>query len=168
MQIRAFHKTDFEAVQQVYLEGIKTENATFQTEKKDWSQWQSSMLEVARLVCIDDTRTDSENRLLGWAGLSAISSRAVYSGVAEVSIYVAAHAQGCGVGGQLLRELIIASEQAGIWTLQAAVFPENKASLRLHQQHGFNIVGFRDKLGQLKGVWRDVVLLERRSKTVGV
>jgi phosphinothricin acetyltransferase len=109
-----------------------------------------------------------QGRVLGWAALSRVSERCVYGGVAEVSVYVAASARGRGVGRKLLEELVRASEEAGVWTLQAGIFPENTASIALHERCGFRIVGIRRQLGQLRGVWRDVALLERRSPRVGV
>jgi L-amino acid N-acyltransferase YncA len=148
------------AVRVIYAEGIATGNATFETEVPSWEAWNKAHLEQCRLVA----RT--EKRVLGWAALAPVSGRCVYAGVAEVSIYVAALARGRGVGKALLQALIAASEQAGIWTLQAGIFPENEASLRLHRACGFRQVGFRERIGQLAGVWRDVVLMERRSMLI--
>lgn len=161
--IRAFSRADFEAVQAIYLEGIASGNATFQTRRKSWEQWQASMSEDCRLVACDAT-----GHIIGWAGLSAISSRDVYRGVAEVSVYISTTAQGQGLGSQLLQALVDASEAAGYWTLQAAIFPENQASLNIHQHCGFSVLGKRQKLGKMHGIWRDVMLLERRSQIQGI
>jgi len=146
------------AVERIYLEGMATGNATFETESPGWKNWDAKHHRHSRLVAFDG------EDLLGWAALSPVSTRLVYVGVAEVSIYVAASARGKGVGRELLRALIEQSEQNGIWTLQAGIFPENRASIALHEAHGFREVGRRQRIGQLKGVWRDVILLERRSK----
>ncbi len=161
MVIRQFVESDFLAVQNIYQQGIDTGNATFQTKAKSWQQWNSSMLNCCRLVAVED-------EVLGWAGLSAVSSREVYSGVAEVSVYVANQAQGKGLGHALLNALINESEKSGIWMLQASIFPENISSIALHTRNGFRQVGNREKLGQLHGVWRNVVLMERRSAVVGL
>jgi L-amino acid N-acyltransferase YncA len=147
------------AVERIYLEGIATGNATFETESPGWESWDAKHHRHSRLVAFEG------EDLLGWAALSPVSTRSVYAGVAEVSIYIAGPARGKGVGRELLRALIEHSEQNGIWTLQAGIFPENRASIALHQAQGFREIGRREKIGQLKGVWRDVVLLERRRKT---
>lgn len=151
----------WEEVRAIYLEGIATGNATFQQTAPDWSEWNKGHLEACRIVA-------EKNRLVvGWAALTAISGRCVYAGVAEISVYVAQSARGAGIGTRLLAEIIAASEAAGIWTLQAGIFPENEASIRLHAKAGFRIVGTRERLGNMNGRWRDVVLMERRSKVVG-
>ena len=162
MIIRPFAENDFLAVQNIYQQGIDTGNATFQTEAKNWEQWNSFMLNCCRLVAVED------EKVLGWAGLSAVSSREVYSGVAEVSVYVANQAQGKGLGHALLCAPINESESNGIWMLQASIFPENISSIALHTRNGFRQVGNREKLGQLHGVWRNVTLMERRSAVVGL
>ena len=146
------------AVERIYLEGIATGNATFETESPGWEGWDAKHHRHSRLIALEG------DDLLGWAALSPVSARRVYAGVAEVSIYIAATARGKGIGRELLRALIEHSEQNGIWTLQAGIFPENRASIALHQAHGFREVGRRERIGQLKGIWRDVVLLERRRK----
>ncbi len=151
---------DWPAVRAIYEEGIATGNATFETEAPSWESWDAAHLAEHRLVA----RLDDE--VVGWAALSPVSERCVYAGVAEVSVYVAWHARGQGVGRALLDELVRSSEAAGIWTLQAGVFPENEASLALHRARGFRIVGVRTAIGKHHGVWRDVVLLERRSAEV--
>ncbi|HJZ98823.1 MAG TPA: GNAT family N-acetyltransferase [Candidatus Solibacter sp.] len=153
---------DWEAVRAIYLEAIDTGNATFETSAPEWERWNAAHRADCRLVACDDTG------VLGFAALSPVSARAVYAGVAEVSVYVSERARGRGVGAVLLRELIRASETAGIWTLNAGIFPENTASLKLHGRCGFREVGRRERIAQHHGKWRDVVLMERRSATVGV
>jgi L-amino acid N-acyltransferase YncA len=155
-------EADWGSVRAIYEEGIATRNATFETQVPGWDEWDSVHLRVCRLVA------RREGKVIGWAALSAVSDRCVYAGVAEVSIYVAASARGKGVGKALLRALVEASEDEGIWTLQAGIFPENQGSIALHKMHGFREVGRRERLGQLDGIWRDVVLMERRSAVVGV
>jgi L-amino acid N-acyltransferase YncA len=154
-------KGDWEQVRAIYVEGIATGQATFETEAPDWECWDSSHLRECRLTARAD------ERVVGWAALSPVSSRRVYSGVAEVSVYVASDFRDQGIGHALLRSLIICSEQQGIWTLQAGILTENKSSLALHQSCGFREVGRRERIGRLHGTWRDCVLLERRSETVG-
>ena len=153
---------DWPAVRAVYLEGIATGEATFETEAPSWETWDSGHLSFARLVA----RAGED--VMGWAALSPVSQRKAYLGVAEVSVYVAAHSRGKGVGKALLERLIQESEQHGIWTLQAAVFPENAATLAVHKRCGFREVGRRERISKLNGIWRDTILLERRSRTVGV
>jgi L-amino acid N-acyltransferase YncA len=160
--IRAMRSEDWPAVQKIYFEGIATGNATFETETPEWAKWDQGHLQHCRLVAHDN------ERILGWAALSPVSARQVYSGVAEVSVYVAAAARGRGVGTLLLRSLVEQSERCGLWTLQAGIFPENVASIALHKSCGFREVGLRQKLGQRDGIWRDVLLLERRSSRVCV
>ncbi|HTF38649.1 MAG TPA: GNAT family N-acetyltransferase [Blastocatellia bacterium] len=160
--IDTLHLSYWEAVRSIYLEGIATGNATFETEAPDWETWDRNHLNCDRLVARHDLS------ILGWAALSLASSRCVYAGVAEVSVYVAASARGMGVGRSLLGALIEEAERNGIWTLQAGVFPENTASIALHKSCGFREVGRRERIGMLRGLWRDVILLERRSRTVGV
>lgn len=153
---------DGPAVLSIYADGIATGQATFETDAPDWGGWDASHLAEPRLVA----RADGE--VVGWAALSPVSDRCVYGGVAEVSVYVAGHRRGKGVGSRLLAALIAASESAGIWTLQAGIFPENEASVAVHLRHGFREVGRRERLGRLDGRWRDVLLLERRSRLVGL
>lgn len=163
MNIRAFEKADFNRVQGIYLQGIETNNATFQLEKKSWDQWCASMLDHSVLVIENEY-----SQILGWAGLSAVSSRDVYKGVAEISIYVSPEAAGNGVGSRLMAAIVEHSEAQGFWTLQASIFPENLGSLALHAKYGFSTIGQRKALGRLHGVWRDVDLMERRSTLVGI
>lgn len=151
-------------VRSIYLEGIATGDATFEQTAPEWREWDEGHLGVCRIVARNQER--NQETVVGWAALSAISHRPVYVGVAEVSIYVAERARGRGIGAQLILRLIDDSEAAGIWTLQAAIFPENRASLRLHKSAGFREVGLRSRLGYLHGRWRDVLLLERRSAIV--
>ncbi len=153
---------DWEAVRKIYGDGIATGDATFETEVLSEPDWDRAHLQECRLVARAD------DRVVGWAALSRVSDRQVYCGVAEVSVYVATAARGRGIGLRLLRALVEASERAGVWTLQAGVFPENDASLRLHEACGFRRVGTRYRLGELRQQWRDVVLLERRSEVVGI
>jgi len=153
---------DWGAVLAIYREAIATGNATFETEAPDWDRWDRSHLPRPRLVAREQGRT------AGWAALSPASSRAVYSGVAEVSVYVAAEARRGRIGRRLLEELVREAEARGLWTLQAGIFPENEASIALHRRCGFRTVGVRERLGCLGGVWRNVALLERRSNLVGV
>ena len=166
-QIVSLAPAEAEDVLRIYGEGIATGNSTFGVQAPSWSKWDEGHLRSPRLVAKQATR------LLGWAALSPVSARCVYSGVAEVSIYVAAEARGRGVGRTLLRALIDASEKQGIWTLQAGIFPENEASLALVKSCGFRVVGVRERLGKmafgpLAGTWRDVIFLEWRSKVVGI
>jgi L-amino acid N-acyltransferase YncA len=160
------------AVRQIYAEGIATGNATFETELPDWHKWDSSHRKDCRLVAVETGNKElpvsfAKIKVLGWAALSSASTRHVYRGVAEVSVYVASAARGKGIGKELLEALILESELNGIWTLQAGIFPENKASAALHRSCGFREIGIRRKIGALGNTWRDVLLLERRSSKVG-
>ncbi len=146
------------AVERIYLEGIATGNATFETESPGWETWDSKHHPHSRLVALEGTE------VLGWAALSPVSTRRVYAGVAEVSIYVAEAARGKGVGRALLPVLVEQAETNGIWTLQAGIFPENRASIALHKAFGFREVGVRERIAELRGVWRDVALMERRGR----
>ncbi|MBV8844720.1 MAG: N-acetyltransferase [Bryobacterales bacterium] len=162
MLIEPLSAADWNAVRSIYIEGIATGNATFEQSAPGWEQWDAGHLKTCRLVARED------GSVLGWAALSGVSGRCVYSGVAEVSIYIAERARSRGVGTALMTALVEESEKAGIWSLQAGIFPENEASIKLHVKAGFRIVGTREKLGSMNGRWRDVVLLERRSRVVGV
>jgi len=152
---------DWPSVREIYQQGIDTGLATFETQAPSWEAWDNAHLTVARLVA------DSVGITAGWAALSPVSRREVYRGVAEVSVYVAADFQRQGLGKALLASLVVDAETNGIWTLQAAMFPENDATVRLHRSCGFREVGRREKIGMLNGVWRDTVLYERRSPRVG-
>ncbi len=153
---------DWERVRAIYLEGVATGQATFETQAPAWEGWDRTHLPVARLV----GRVADE--IAGWAALSAVSQRKAYAGVAEVSVYVAAGSRGRGIGRALLTHLITESEKNGIWTLQAVVFPENAATVALHRGCGFREVGRRERISKLNGLWRDTVLLERRSQEVEI
>jgi len=151
---------DWEQVRTIYLEGVHEGNSTFETEAPSWEAWDEAHHKSPRLVMrVGD-------HVLGWAALSPVSKRRVYSGVAEVSVYVTGSARGKGIGRALLDALIDKSEESGIWTLQASIFPENVASIELHLQCGFREVGRRDSIAMLTGVWRDTILFERRSKRI--
>src|SRR5687767_5163198 len=154
---------DWVPVRSIYVEGLATGDATFETEAPSWNTWDEGHLRVPRLVAVSET----DGTVLGWAALSRVSPRAVYAGVGEVSVYVAANSKSLGIGQDLLEQLVVQSEHNGIWTLQASVFPENKASLAVHKICGFREVGIRQKIGRMNGIWRDTVLLERRSALVG-
>jgi L-amino acid N-acyltransferase YncA len=158
--VRDLRPDDWPAVRAIYEDGIRSGQATFETEAPSWEEWHASHVEP-RLIA------ERNGAVVGWAALSAVSDRCCYEGVAEVSVYVADSARGGGVGRALLERLVELSEDAGYWTLSAGVFPENEASLRLHKSCGFREVGVRERLGQLGGEWRDVLLLERRSTLVG-
>jgi L-amino acid N-acyltransferase YncA len=157
MEIRDLQPLDWPEVARIFADGIATGDATFETEVASWEAWNAAHPEHRVVAELD-------GRLAGWAALSPYSDRCCYRGVAEESVYVASWAQGQGVGRALLEELIARSDDAGIWTLQAGIFPENKASLRLHLGCGFRLVGVRERIGELNGEWRDVLLLERRSE----
>jgi phosphinothricin acetyltransferase len=170
MRIDALRPSDWGDVRRIFLEGIASGNATFETEAPDWETWDRAHRADARLIARDADAVASAKTpfsVLGWAALTRVSQRRAYNGVAEVSVYVAAAARGKGVGTALLEELVRASEAAGVWTLQAGIFPENAASIAIHEACGFRRVGLRERIGRLNGVWRDVVLLERRSDVVG-
>ena len=157
LAIRDLRPGDWSEVSHIYAEGIATRNATFETEVPSWDAWNLAHLADHRLVAVAD------GDVLGWIALVPVSRRACYRGVAEVSAYVAEEARGQGIGGALLAEVIESAERAGIWTLETGVFPENAPSLALLKRFGFREVGIRERISQLDGVWRDVVLLERRS-----
>lgn len=159
--LRPLDPSDWPRVAEIYAEGIATGDATFETEVPTWETWDAAHVADCRLVA------ELDGRVVGWAALSPVSERCAYGGVGEVSVYVGASARGRGTGGALLEALVRASEAAGMWTLQAGVFPENEASIRIHRRAGFRVVGRRERLGRLAGKWRDVILLERRSGRVG-
>ena len=166
-QIDKMNPNDWEQVRSIYLEGIATGHATFEAEAPEWERWDANHLAEPRLVA------RSGGKVAGWAALSRVSTRRVYSGVAEVSIYIGSPYRGQGIGSVLLAALIDASEKMGIWTLQAGIFPENTVSISLHQKHGFRILGRRVKIGkmtfgELREIWRDVILMERRSALTGI
>jgi len=162
MNIISFTEKHYPQVAKIYADGIATGQATFQTEAPGWLDWDKAHLPHSRIAAIEN------DELAGWAALTAVSSRCVYAGVAEVSVYIAENFRGKGVGKMLMQELIRQSEEQGIWTLQSGIFPENKASISLHEKCGFRIIGYREKVGCMNGVWRDTVIMERRSRKVGI
>ncbi|HXT64776.1 MAG TPA: GNAT family N-acetyltransferase [Pyrinomonadaceae bacterium] len=162
VDIASMRPADWQRVREIYLDGIATGHATFETSAPSWELWDTAHLAFARLVA------RREKEVVGWAALSPVSNRCVYGGVAEVSVYVSSARRGAGIGKRLLVSLIEESERNGIWTLQAGIFPENMGSIALHVACGFREVGRRERVGKLKGVWRDTILLERRSQIVGI
>ncbi len=159
MLIRPMTTKDQAAVLSIYGDGIATGDATFETQVPSWESWDSSHLSAHRFVAETD-------RPVGWVAASAVSGRCVYAGVIESSVYVASDGRGQGVGFELLNALAKSTEQAGIWTIQAGIFPENRSSIHIHEKAGFRTVGIHEKLGQMNGIWRDVVLMERRSSKI--
>lgn len=153
---------DWEQVRSIMREGIATGYTTFESDAPSWERWDAGHLQIARLVA------RKGDNVLGWAALTPVSNRDVYRGVAELSVFVKEESRGHGIGRALLEALIDQSERNAIWTLQAAIFPENTASVKLHLRCGFREVGRRERIGKLNGSWRDTLLFERRSKTVGI
>ena len=162
MRIRSMKPSDWEAVARIYADGIATGYATFEQEVPEWENWDADHLATCRLVAVDNSL------IVGWAALSPVSSRCVYGGVAEVSVYVDANTRGRGVGKALMQRLIEESEESGLWTLQSGIFPENVASIVLHENVGFRKIGVRKRVGKLNDQWKDNVLFERRSNRVGI
>ena len=160
VSIRAFKKQDWASVSSIYKEGIATGIATFETEAPSYDVWGEKFIKNCRLVA------ELNNEVIGFAVLSQVSKRNVYKGVGEVTVYIAKNHRGKGVGKQLLMALIVASEKDHFWTLQAGIFSTNKPSIQLHENCGFRIVGIREKIGQLHGIWYDNILMERRSKII--
>lgn len=163
LEIRKMKPEDGSRIIEIFQQGINGGNATFDSTAPTWEVWDMNHFSNCRFVIEDENE-----HILGWCALKPISNRDCYSGVAEVSIYIADEIQGKGFGTLLLKKLILDSEENGFWTLQAGIFPENNASISLHQKQGFRIVGTRDKIGKMNGEWRDVVLLERRSRIAGI
>jgi len=159
--IRDMNAKDWEAVRKIYRQGIAGGNATFEQQAPTWEQWDANHLPDCRLVALQG------KKVVGWAVLTPVSMRRVYAGVAELSIYVDQNSRRQGIGARLLAEVIAETEARGIWTLQGSIFPENSPSLRLCFAQGFRQVGTRERIGQMKGEWRDTVLIERRSKVAG-
>ena len=158
--IREMKKTDWEAVSQIYNEGIETKTATFQQDVPCYDEWNREHMKPCRFVAVT-----AEENIVGWAALTPVSSRCVYQGVAEVSVYVTPYAQGDGIGKGLLTKLIESSEQRDIWTLQASIISSNTASVRLHERCGFRLIGYREKIAKdMDGIWQDIVLFEHRSQ----
>jgi L-amino acid N-acyltransferase YncA len=162
MEIKLLEAHHWKEVKRIYEEGIATRNATFESSAPSWELWNEAHLKQCRFVVIDD------GIVKGWAALTPVSDRCVYAGVAEISVYVSEAHRGMKIGKILLQKLIESSEEQGLWTLQAGIFPENKASVALHESNGFHLIGTRNKIGKMDHIWRDTLLLERRSKTVGV
>ena len=162
-EIREMQPQDGAKVIEIFQEGIDGGNATFDTTAPTWEVWDQKYFNMCRFVL-----EDTDENVLGWAALQPISNRDCFKGVAEVSIYLKNEVQGKGLGSMLLRKLISDSEEHEFWTLQSGIFPENEASIYVHEKWGFQLVGKREKIGQMNGVWRDIVLLERRSKVVGI
>lgn len=154
---RTMTAEDWTSVAEIYRQGIETGNATFQQEIPNFEEWDAEHLKKCRIVCV------VENELAGWAALTPVSERCAYAGVAEVSVYVADKFRGQKLGLQLLGQLIEVSENENLWTLQSGIFPENTASLKIHEKVGFRKVGYRERIGKMNGKWRDTILLERRS-----
>ena len=152
----------WDQVKEIYEQGITTGNATFETKAPEWEDWDKAHLKNCRLVAVEN------KKVIGWAALVPVSSRCIYAGVAENSIYISEEARGKCIGKQLLQRLIEESEAENIWTLQTGIFPENKASIKIHEACGFRIIGLRERIGKMNEIWRDTVLLERRSIKVGV
>lgn len=162
MEIISIEKHHYQDIANIYKQGIETGVATFETSVPTWETWNDSKLLHSRFVAVD------HNEVLGWIALSKVSSRCVYEGVAEVSIYIAENRRGKGVGKILMENVIKESEAHGIWTLQSGMFVENEATIALHKMFGFRIVGYREMIGKLRGVWKNTVMMERRSKVIGI
>ena len=162
IQIKVMIGDDWNMISKIYKKGIKTGHATFETKIPSRKQWDDTHIKSCRITAWIDTK------IVGWAALSPVSSRCVYEGVAEVSVYVDTDYNGKGIGTKLLQELICESEKAGFWTLQSGIFPENKASIKIHKKLGFRKIGYREKIGNMKGIWKDNIILERRSKIIGI
>lgn len=162
MIFRPMTADDWMSVAEIYRQGIETGNATFQQEIPTWDDWDNGHIKSCRIVAV------MQNEIVGWAALTAVSGRCVYAGVAEVSVYVSNKYRGQKIGTKLLNKLITESENEKLWTLQAGIFPENIASLKIHEELGFRKIGHREKIGKMNGIWRDTVLLERRSKIIGI
>jgi phosphinothricin acetyltransferase len=164
IEIRPMRAADADRVLAIYRAGIDTGNATFETSAPDWATWDRGHLPGHRYVAVDA----AVGEVVGWVAVSPVSDRCVYAGVQELSVYVDPGAQGRGVGRALLAALIASTEAAGVWTLQTGIFPENTGSVALHEKAGFRLVGRRERVGRRHGVWRDVLMLERRSAVAGV
>lgn len=162
MEIRPITKDNFSEVVDIYKQGLATNIATFQNDLPQWEDWNKGHLDFCRISIYEN------NKMLGWTALTPVSSRCVYAGVAEVSVYIAQNERGKGIGKILLNELIKQSEANGIWMLQSGIFSENQSSIKLHEKCGFRMVGYREKIGKKNGIWKDNVLMEHRSKNIGV
>ena len=162
IKLRKITASDWTSVAEIYKQGIETGNATFQQTIPSWDEWNKAHINTCRLII------EVDNEVAGWAALSAVSSRPVYAGIAEVSVYVGSKYRGQQIGTKLLEAIISESESKGFWTLQAGIFPENQASIAIHKKAGFREIGYREKVGKMKDVWRSTVLLERRSTIIGI
>ena len=162
MDIIKIEEHHYRQLAEIYLEGIATGNATFETGAPSWEDWNKSHLTHSRIAVFDN------DEMAGWASLSPVNNRCVYGGVGEVSVYVSNKHRNKGIGKILLLELIKQSEENGLWTLQSGIFSENITSIKLHENCGFRKIGYREKIGKMNGIWRDNIIMERRSKTVGV
>ena len=160
--IRKMNEQDSTRVLEIYKMGIETRNATFETRVPSWADWDAGHLKHSRFVYIDN------GKVIGWVALSPVSSRSAYQGVAEISIYIDTNTLGKGIGSLLIYKVITSSEEQGIWSLYSSVFPENTATIKLHEKFNFRIIGTREKIGQIDGKWRDTILLERRSSMTGL
>lgn len=162
LSFRVMTADDWSSVAEIYRQGIETGNVTFHQEIPGWDDWNDAHLKNSRIVCT------VEKEIAGWAALAPVSRRLVYAGVAELSVYVAEKFRRQNIGSQLLEKLIEDSEKHNIWTLQARIFPENIGSLKIHEKLGFRKVGYRERIGKMNGKWRDIILLEKRSKIIGI
>ena len=162
MEIKQITEQYYSELARIYLSGIATGNATFQTDAPSWKDWDAAHLQSCRIAAFEG------QHMLGWAALTPVSGRCVYAGVAEVSVYVDEVQRRKGIGSVLMDQLIKESETAGLWTLQAGIFPENTSSIKLHEQCGFRIIGYRERIGNMNGVWRNTIILERRSNVTGI
>lgn len=162
MDIRTINQQNFDQVCRIYKAGIETGIATFQNDIPDWDSWDKSHLSNCRIAMFDG------DEMIGWAALTPVSGRCVYAGVAEVSVYVATNFRGKRIGELLLNSLITESENDGLWTLQSGIFAENINSIKLHEKCGFRQIGYREKIGMKGGIWKDNIIMERRSKIVGI
>lgn len=161
--IRNLEPQDWPEVREIYIQGIATGDATLETSPPEWEVWNKSHVVELRYVAVSEN-----NEIMGWTALTPVSGRCVYAGVAEVSVYIGSAFRGQKVGDSLLKYLIGQSEKSGYWTLQAGIFPENIPSIKLHEKNGFRVIGYREHIGKMKGIWRNVNLLERRSKITGI
>ena len=162
MNIRKMQSLDWDEVSRIYKQGIETGFATFEQQVPSYENWDGAHVKSCRLVA------EEAGKVLGWAALSPVSSRCVYGGVAEVSVYIGAQSRGKGVGKALLKKLITESENAGFWTIQSGIFPENASSIALHEKVGFRFIGKRERVAKIHGIWKDNLLFEKRSDKIGI